>query len=150
MRGRHGAMRAVLAAVVAFAASCGDSPQPTRTVEISGTISAPPGASTQGTVHVMLLHAWKLSGDLRHPRDEIEAFETVVGPYTHTLAYPLGVGEGLLVYAWQDSDMDGAHCTPTLRVEPAGLVEVRGFPADRVTADVELTEPCAGPDWFYP
>ncbi|MEZ5566678.1 MAG: hypothetical protein R3F24_14740 [Gammaproteobacteria bacterium] len=54
----------------------------------------------------MLLHAWELKGELRHPRGEIESFEAKVGPYTHTFAYPVGVGEGLLVYAWQDTDGD--------------------------------------------
>lgn len=143
--------KVVFGAVVAIAVTaCSDAPEATRRVEISGNITAPAGSPTNGKVHVTLFQAWELEGELRHPRGEIESFEATVGPYTHAFEYPVEHGQGLLVYAWQDSDGDGVHCTPTIRDEPAGLVEVQGFPADRVTANVELTQPCAGPDVFYP
>lgn len=129
---------------------CAESPPPTRSIELVGTISPPPGATTYGTVHVTVFHAWELEGELRHPRGEIESFETQAGAYRHALAYPVGTGEGLLVYAWQDADGDGVHCTPSAREELAGLAVVKDFPADRAVADVDLTQPCRGPDWFYP
>ena len=54
------------------------------------------------------------------------------------------------MYAWIDSDADGILCTPTVRIDRAGLTEVEGFAPGDVVADIELIVPCAGPDWFYP
>ena len=76
--------------------------------------------------------------------------ETAVGAYSHEFEYPVEKGEGLLVYAWIDTDEDGVLCTPTVRTDRAGLTELEGFTTGEVTADVELDTPCAGPEWFYP
>lgn len=144
--------RVIVLSTIAFLglAGCAERAEPTRSIELTVNVTAPPDMAATGTVHVAALHAWELQGDLRHPRGEIQSFEAKVGSTTHTLSYPTERGEGLLVYAWLDSDGDGVHCTPTARTEPAGLVEVKDFPADRVVANVELTQPCRGADWFYP
>lgn len=145
-------MRAALALAIAMVVAvtgCSES-QSTRSIVVDGTIKVPAGTPSTGTVHVTIFHAWELEGELRHPRGEIVSFETNAGDYSYTLAYPLQRGEGLLVYAWLDSDADGVHCTPSSRDELAGLAEVTHFPADRVSVDVELSQACRGPDWFYP
>jgi len=119
-------------------------------VTISGSITAPPGAETTGEVFVSLYHAWALEGDLRHAVQFIESFEATIGPFSHEFSYPLERGEGLLIYAWLDIDGDGVLCTPDVRVDIAGLTEVTSYPAEEVSADIQLVAPCAGPDWFYP
>jgi hypothetical protein len=111
---------------------------------------APPGAETTGKVFVSLYHAWALEGDLRHAVQFIESFEATIGPFSHEFSYPLERGEGLLIYAWLDIDGDGVLCTPDVRVDIAGLTEVTSYPAEEVSADIQLVAPCAGPDWFYP
>jgi hypothetical protein len=140
-----------LVALAAALPGCGGEQEVrTETVELTGTISAPGGVTTDGVVYVSLYHAWALEGDLRHPIEFIDGFETIPGEYSHTFEYTIDRGEGLLVYAWLDTDDDGILCTPSVRVDRAGLVEVTDFAPGAVTADVEMTVPCAGPDWFYP
>ena len=141
----------IVLSAAALAAGCGsEPPAPKRAVEITGEIRLPPEAGAGGTVHVNLYHAWSLQGELRHPLQLIEEFEAAPGPFTHTFEYPVNGGEGLIVYAWVDLDGDGVLCTPSYRLDLAGLAVVQGFPADRVNAIVNLSEPCRGPDWFYP
>ena len=130
--------------------SCSEPEPPTRAVNISGTIAAPPGVDPDGKVYVTLYHAWSLEGDLRHAVQFIESFETGFGEFSHDFLYPEERGEGLLLYGWTDLDGDGVLCTPSVRIDIAGLTEVTDYPADAVTADLELVAPCAGPDWFFP
>ena len=131
-------------------AGCGPAEVAPTPVTISGTISVPDGMQSDGKVYVNLYHAWALEGDLRHPIEEIESFEAKAGAYRHEFGYPSDRGEGLLIYAWLDIDGDGALCSPASRIDRAGLTEVQGFPAAEVTADIDMTVPCAAPNWFYP
>ncbi|HJP39571.1 MAG TPA: hypothetical protein QF499_10670 [Gammaproteobacteria bacterium] len=141
----------VMVGLVAMLLACTEGATPTTPVSLSGKISVPDGVQSDGAkVTVNLYHAWALEGPLRHPVEFIESFETSVGQYSHSFAYPVEQGEGLLVYAWLDLDADGVHCTPTVRDDRAGLSVVQEFPAAEVTADIRLDVPCAGPDWFYP
>jgi hypothetical protein len=141
---------AVLAAV-AVAGGCGsEPPAPKRVVELTGEIRLPPEAGTGGKIYVSLFQAWSLQGELRHPLQLIESFETAPGAFSHKFKYPEKDGEGLIVFAWVDVDGDGVHCTMTSRRDLSGLSEVTAFPADRVSVTVTLAEPCRGPDWFYP
>ncbi|MFW2403668.1 MAG: hypothetical protein ACN4GT_02800 [Gammaproteobacteria bacterium] len=141
----------LLVSLIGILAGCGGEPEVrTEPVALSGNIIVPDGVPADATVYVSLYHAWALEGDLRHPVEFIEGFEGTAGEFTHEFDYPVDAGEGLLVYAWIDSDADGILCTPTVRVDRAGLTEVDGFVPGDVTVDVELTAPCAGPDWFYP
>jgi len=141
---------ALLLAMVLILAACSEPEPPTRPVSISGSIAAPPGVDAGGKVFVSLYHAWSLEGDLRHAVQFIESFETKFGQYSHEFSYPLDRGEGLLIYAWADLDGDDVLCTPDVRIDIAGLTEVADYPADSVNADIKLTAPCAGPDWFFP
>lgn len=140
--------RSLLISTVVLLVACSEPEPPVRPVKISGTITA--GMATEGKVYLGLYHAWSLEGDLRHAVQEIEYFAATVGPYSHEFDYPLERGEGLLIHAWLDLDGDGVLCTPDVRIDIAGLTEVTDFPADSVTADIELVAPCAGPDWFFP
>ncbi|MFQ5635788.1 MAG: hypothetical protein ACE5G3_10735, partial [Gammaproteobacteria bacterium] len=131
--------------------ACGGESEPrTATVDLSGRIDVPAGVATDAVVRVILYHAWALDGDLRHPVEFIAAFEAGVGEYAHRFDYPVDLGDGLLVYAWIDLDGDGTLCTPSVRVDRAGLTAVADFAPGAVTANIELTQPCAGPDWFFP
>ncbi len=118
-------------------------------MEITGRVIAPPGL--QGPVEVRLYHAWSLQGELRHPLQWIDTFEAKAGEtFTHSFDYPLDLGEGLVVWAWMDTDGDGVHCTPSVREDPSGLTEVKDADSASVEVEVTLTEPCRGADWFYP
>ena len=142
--------RALLVVMVFLLAGCGEAESPVRPVKISGSITRAPGMAADGKVFVSLYHAWSLEGDLRHAAQWIESFETKMGDYSHEFSYPLDRGEGLLIYAWLDLDGDSVLCTPSVRIDIAGLTEVTEYPADAVNADIELVAPCAGPDWFFP
>ena len=141
---------ALLLSLSVLAGACAPEPPPTTSVQLSGQILAPGAENSSEKVYVNLYHAWALEGELRHPVQFIESFETGIGAFTHAFDYPDSLGEGLLVYAWLDTDGDGVLCTPELRSDVAGLVDVAAFPADKVVVDLSLSQPCAGPDWFYP
>lgn len=139
------------ALVVTFLSGCAAEEAPvTMPVTVDGTISAPDGTGAGRPVMVNLYHAWALEGPLRHPLEYIGSFEAVVGEYRHVFDYPVELGEGLVVYAWVDTDGDGVLCTPSGRTDLAGLSVADAFPADEVSVDIELSVPCAGPDWFFP
>ena len=138
-----------IALLLAVLAGCAEPEIQTMPVSLTGTITAPDGV-TADKFYVRLYHAWALEGLLRHPVEEIESFETTGAAFSHDFDYPVDTGEGLLVYAWLDTDGDGVLCTPSVRDDIAGLIEVSEFPADAVTVELELTATCAGPDWFYP
>jgi hypothetical protein len=131
-------------------ASCGEARAPVKTlpVDLHGELRVPAGAS--GPVHVSLYHAWSGAGELRHPLQFIETFTATPGEYRHAFAYPVGEGEGLVVYAWVDLDGDGVLCTPSYRLDLAGLSEATPFPAAAPEVNVEMTAPCRGPEWFFP
>lgn len=141
----------LLASLVGVLVGCGGETEVrTEPVALTGNVITPDGVPADATVYVSLYHAWALEGELRHPVEFIEGFEASAGEFAHDFDYPVDAGEGLLVYAWIDSDADGVLCTPTVRIDRAGLTEVQDFVPGDVTADVELVVPCAGPDWFYP
>ncbi len=144
----------LLATLVVVLGTPGCSPEPAapkRSVEISGEIRLPAGTEVSGNkVYVSLFHAWALQGELRHPLQLIESFETAPGSFVHQFEYPEADGEGLIAFAWVDLDGDGVDCTMTSRIDLSGLTEVASFPADRVSVNIDLTEACRGPDWFYP
>lgn len=137
----------VLGAVLVLAA-CSEPAPELRSMEVSGTVLAPPGV--EGPVDVSLYHAWSLSGDLRHPLQFIETFKIDGMTFMHRFDYPVELGEGLVVYAWMDTDGDGVSCTPAVREDIAGLTEVTDAAAERVEVTVELTANCRGPDFFFP
>jgi hypothetical protein len=125
-----------------------EQPQPTRSVRLRGDLVAAPGLS--GTATVRVFQAWAGEGALRHPLEPLVQFTTPLGTFDKTIDYPANGGEGLVVYAWLDADGDGVHCTPMARNDPAGLAQVPDFPGDEVRVTVEMTQPCAGPEYFFP
>lgn len=122
--------------------------EPVRVVQLTGELRAAPGLS--GTATVRVFQAWAGEGALRHPLEALAQFTTPLGSFERSIDYPVERGEGLIVYAWLDTDGDGVHCTPAARNDPAGLVQVPDFPADKVRVTIEMTQPCAGPEYFFP
>ena len=147
----HKSLRVIAPLVmVALCAGCGEEPPAPIAVELSVTIAAPEEVDPAATVHLSVRHAWSNTGELRYPLENVEWFETGLGDSNIRFDYPPEFGEGLIVYAWVDADGDGIHCTPTSRTDLAGLVEIKEFPAQQVSASLFLETPCAGPDWFFP
>lgn len=130
-------------------AGCADPEPQVRSMEVIGRVIAPP--AMQGPVEVRLYHAWSLEGDLRHPLQWIDTFDAEAGStFQHSFDYPTEIGEGLVVYAWMDTDGDGVLCTPTSRQDISGLTEAEDASAASVEVEVMLVEPCRGPDFFFP
>jgi hypothetical protein len=125
-----------------------EQPAVIRKLTLRGQTTAAPGLA--GRVTLRVFQAWAGSGILRHPLEPIAQFQAPLGGFQQVIDYPVNDGEGLIVYAWLDVDGDGVHCTPSVRGEPAGLVEVQGFPPDPVGVTVDMNVPCAGPEFFYP
>ncbi|MRG93507.1 hypothetical protein [Polyangium spumosum] len=121
-------------------------------VVLEGEVGVAPGAPSEGAVHLQFHVARTFGeGDLAHPLGEFDRRTIAgVGPVRETLLHPRDVGEGLVVYGWLDSDGDGIHCAPGQTEEPAGLVEVAGFPAHALSFSLTLSAPCVGPESLYP
>ena len=134
--------------ILALAGCAGDPPPVTAPVELTGTIQLPAGVT--GPVHVILYHEWSGRGELRHPLQQVTAFDAAAGPFRHEFAYPVEQGEGLMVYAWVDRDGDGVLCTPARRDDLAGFAPAKGFPGDHPTVELQLDTPCRAADWFFP
>lgn len=129
--------------------ACSEPSREMRSMEVSGTVIAPPGV--EGPVEVRLFVEWALEGNLRHPLQLIEIFPAEAGkPFTHRFDYPVYQGTGLAVFAWIDTDGDGIHCTPTVRNDLSGLAIAENGDSDAATVTVNLTEPCRAPGWFFP
>ena len=106
----------------------------------------------EGPVTVSFQHAWSAEeGALSYPLRPIEdIWRPGPGALSHTLIYPLDEGEGLVLYAWQDRDGDGALCAPGVDDEGAGLAEAEAFPAFELSLSVRLDALCVGPERLFP
>ena len=140
----------VFFAVLCFGCGAEESPPPPISVELAVAVAAPEEMDPGATVHLSVHHAWTGTGELRYPLEIVKSWETNLGSSNFIFDYPAELGEGLIVYAWVDSDGDGANCTPTERGDLADLVEVEAFPSEQVSVSLFLDAPCAGPDWFFP
>lgn len=140
---------AVIVALLATGCS-GEKPAEMRSLKITGTAQLPDGVEPTGELHVEAYHAWTGTGELRHPLLFIGSFTAPVGGFSGAIEYEAGMGEGLVVYAWNDTDGDGVLCTPQNGMELSGLAEVAEFPADEITVELDLNDNCKAPNWFFP
>ncbi|WP_446830461.1 hypothetical protein [Candidatus Foliamicus sp.] len=148
---RHALRKTAPLAAAALCVGCSDAPPPPPLpVALTVEIAAAGDIDTTATVHLSVHHAWSGVGELRYPLEIIDRRATQLGASNFSFGYPTDKGEGLLVYAWIDTDGDGIHCTPTSRGDLANLVEIAEFPSQQVSASLILETPCAGPDWFFP
>lgn len=122
-------------------------------VALSGQISVASGLPNTGQIHLEYHHARSAGeGDLGHPLGEFDReVLSTMGATSKTLLVPEVEGFGLVVYGWLDVDGDGVLCAlDKPRTEPAGIVEVQGYPAHALTYSLVLDTPCAGPETMYP
>ena len=139
----------VFLAVLCF--GCSEEPPPAPlSVELTVAIAATEEIDPAANVYLSVHHAWSGAGELRYPMEIVDRWETNLGSSSFSFDYPVDGGEGLVVYAWVDSDGDGINCTPMNRGDLADLVEIEEFPSEQVSASLFLEIPCAGPDWFFP
>ncbi len=95
-------LRSLLATLSAAAllVACSDAPQEKyQTVTLNGKVRMIAGPMASGKLHFRLYNLWYLDGELRHPLEEIEDFESDTAEFTHTFEYPLHKGTGLAVHA---------------------------------------------------
>ncbi len=141
--------RALLAALTL--AGCINEDLELYEVTLSGTVSVAGVISEPGEVHLELHHARTGAGELGTPLGRIDAtIETSLGATEWTTYVPLGRGEGLVLYGWLDRDGDGVLCAPGGLPEPAGVVELSGFPDHTIDFSLSLDADCAGPSALYP
>jgi len=142
----------VIALVVALLAGCSSSApaEEYATVTVNGQVRMTAGPMPAGVLHFRLYNLESLEGELRHPLQEIDDFESDTANYSHTFEYPLHMGEGLAIHVWLDSDGDGIFCTPLARLDPSGLAYTETTPAGEVTLDITLSNNCRSADYFYP
>lgn len=140
----------VLLAVL-LAASCINEDRTLYEVTLDGNVAASGSIAEPGEVHLELHHARTGSGALQTTLGKIDATTTdKLGRTEWTTLVPLGEGEGLVLYGWLDRDGDGLLCAPGSMPEPAGAVEVSGFPAHSLDFALDLVTDCAGPSAVYP
>ena len=138
-----------LLAVLCF--GCGEEPPPPPlSVELTVAIAAPEEIDPAANVYLSVHHAFSGTGELRYPLEIVDRWETSLGSSSFSFDYPIEGNEGLVVYAWVDSDGDGINCTPTNHGDLADLVAIEEFPFDQGSVSLFLETPCAGPGWFFP
>jgi hypothetical protein len=119
-------------------------------VTLNGNIRMIAGPVPEGTIRMRIYHLEAGEGELSHPLEEIEDFESDTANFTHTFEYPLHKGEGLAVHAWLDADGDGLFCTPQTQTDPSGLSWLGDTPVDTVDMTITLADNCRAANWFYP
>lgn len=139
-----------------FLGGCINEVETFHRVVVSGEVIG--GSEQGGAIYGEALHAWAGEGALAHPLKPFAFFELPgEGPFEFTIDYPVGEGEGLAIYGYQDINGDGLLCTPSYRDETAGITVDEGFnPIEggdvpfTLTLDLNLDTPCAGPEALYP
>lgn len=120
-------------------------------VVLSGTVSVAGAIADPGEVHLELHYASRGQGELETPLGKIDStVEPDLGPTQWVTYVPLGRGRGLVLYGWLDRDGDGLLCAPGAFPEPAGAVELTGFPDHTLDFALALDTDCAGPSALYP
>jgi len=141
----------IAAAALVTVAACSNAPDEEYIrVTINGEVQMTAGPVPAGTVHFRLYNLESLQGELQHPLEEIEDFQSDSPLFSHTFDYPLHKGEGLAVHAWVDTDGDGIFCTPTARLDPGGLAYMRDTPVSETSITILLTANCKAANFFYP
>jgi hypothetical protein len=131
--------------------ACSNAPEEAfTTVTLNGSLRMVAGPVPAGTIHFRLYNLESGEGQLQHPLEEIEDFESDTANFTHTFEYPLHKGEGLAVHAWLDSDGDGVFCTPEKRTDPSGMSWVGDTPEGSIEMSITLSDNCRAANWFYP
>ena len=125
----------------------GCAPEPIYRVDIAGEVRS----EQAGEIQLTFAYAWWGEGELTTPFQPIDTLTLdTPGPFSTSLDYRPHLGEGLLVYGWQDLDGDEVLCALGVEGEPAGLVEVADFPAHTVTLTLDLAASCEGPEGLFP
>jgi hypothetical protein len=131
--------------------ACSNAPEEAfATVTLNGAVRMVAGPVPAGTIHFRLYNLESGEGQLQHPLEKIEDFESDTAKFTHTFEYPLHKGEGLAVHAWLDADGDGFFCTPEKRVDPSGMSWVGDTPEGSIEMSITLSDNCRAANWFYP
>ena len=115
-------------------------------IEVNGTIES----AQEGAIFIEFHHMQQGQGELGHPLGLIEEIQTPgSGEFEHLLDYPEHAGEGLLVYAWQDTDDDEVFCGlggPEELSGASGISELLDF---EETIHVVLDSICLGPERLH-
>ena len=141
------------AAVAAVLGGCAGEVPETTPVMLNVTIEAPNVLDPSGTVHLYTYNAYRGEGELRHPLGAIEEklqYDFGDGTISHSFDYVPGSGDGFAVYAFLDTNEDGALCTPTERDEFSGFTVMDDEPVGTVDVVIELNSACAGSERFFP
>ena len=120
------------------------------TITLNGEVRMAAGPVVPGTIPFRLFNLESLEGDLQHPLEEIEDFQSDSPKFAHTFEYPLHKGTGLAIHAWLDTDGDGIFCTPSARLDPSGLAYQEETPEGEINMTITLTTNCGAANWFYP
>ena len=137
--------------LAALISSCSNTPEEAfRTITLNGEVKMAAGPIAAGTIYFRLYNLESLEGELQHPLNEIEDFQSDSPVFTHTFEYPLHMGEGIAIHAWLDADGDGIFCTPSRRTDPSGLGYVETTPENEIDMTIKLTENCRAANFFYP
>ena len=141
---------AALALILGFG-SCINVDTQLYEVNIRGTIKTDENTPQSGKVYVELRYARSGEGALSHPLSPISEFVLDgLGEFEERALIPTDEGEGLVIYAWLDSDGDGTLCGLKAAPEPAGLLAFEMLASHDLKIELLLTEPCAGAESLYP
>lgn len=119
-----------------------------RRVEISGSISSDDMTST---IYISAHHARYDSELLAHPAAIFAQTQSTPGDFSWTIDIPVTdtFSEGLLIYAWQDTDGDEILCGLNGDEEYADMVYIEDDSLFNVTVDLIPQYACSAPETLY-
>ena len=143
--------RLVLLAVVAaglLLGGCWNSDRRIFLLDVAGEVDV---VDPSVDVVIEMYFATAGEGELEHPLVFLDSTAVAGGgSFSYQLEYPADEGEGLVVYAFEDSDGDGLLCGQAGAWERSGLVEVPSPLGALIDLRLSLVDWCQPPEALYP
>ena len=129
--------------------ACINSSTDFKEITLRGTVSST--SESTGNVELVALREWSGKGILRYPMAELDRTTlSEVGAFEWTLLVEQNEDEGLALYGWLDSDLDGELCGLNGEPELSGLTVI-DYNEVNYNFDLELNleHSCVGVERLY-
>ena len=118
---------------------------------VQGTLSVSQGNPVGGLIILDFFRAETGEGILKQPLLRFAQSKVFkLGDFQVPVEYPMGMGKGLVIYAWFDANSDSKLCTPNAQNEYSTLVEIKDFPRRVIKVNLTMDQRCLGPEALYP
>ena len=133
--------------IMLLLASCINDTLQYRRVLLSGTLIS----EEDNIIYLSAHHAWYEDDLLRHPAAQFATSESMPGDFSWSIDVPFSetTADGLLIYAWQDTDGDGIFCGLDGDVEYSDMYALSEEPPFSMEISLTPQFPCEAPETLY-